>query len=213
MRAPEVNLSFVLEKNLIVLNSAEINGARGKYLFASANARTVLDPALTQQLRSRRYRLQLNERETIALSPVVLDLGGLGDALIGADVWGGNAVTIDYTSGLLSYQKEGIHPSYMTLFSFQNEPAILVEVNGQNVAAIVDTSSPEALVLPREGAAARGRANLVVAGVEFGEIDVALGETTRPRVGNRLLSKFLVTIDYGRGQVGLWRDPRIPLNF
>jgi hypothetical protein len=32
----------------------------------------------------------------------------------------------------------------------------------------------------------------------------------RARVGNRLLSHYLVTIDYGRRMVGLWRDPRIP---
>ncbi len=209
---PEVNLSFILEKNLIYLNSAQINGARGKYYFASANARTVFDPTLTEQLRSRRYRLQLNDRESIPVIPLVLDLGGLGDALIGADVWGPYAVTIDYASGLLSYQKEGIHPSYMTLFAFEQEPMILVEVNGQQIAAVVDTSSPDTLVLPRSSAGERTRATVVIAGTDFGEIDIALGETTRARVGNRLLSKFLVTIDYGRGQVGLWRDPRIPLD-
>ena len=48
-------------------------------------------------------------------------------------------------------------------------------------------------------------------GTDFGSIDVRLADVSTPRVGNRLLSKFLVTIDYGQREVGLWRDPRTGL--
>ena len=121
------------------------------------------------------------------------------------------AVTIDYGKGLVTWQLDGIHPEYMTLYSFQGEPSIMVRVNGEDIAAIVDTASPDTLVLPRRSGSDRARASVAVAGTDFGDIDIALAETGRPRSGNRLLSKFLVTIDYGRKQVGLWRDPRIPL--
>jgi hypothetical protein len=39
-------------------------------------------------------------------------------------------------------------------------------------------------------------------------VDIRRADVAAPHVGNRILSKFLVTIDYGRREVGLWRDPR-----
>ncbi|HXG58826.1 MAG TPA: hypothetical protein VNL91_07370, partial [Thermoanaerobaculia bacterium] len=57
----------------------------------------------------------------------------------------------------------------------------------------------------------RGRAGVSLAGTDFGTLDVRFAPIPRARVGNRILSKFLVTIDYGKGVVGLWRDPRTPL--
>lgn len=206
--ATEVNLSFTLENNLLFLPTAQINGRAGRYFLGSAAAHSVLDPKFAQTTPARAYRLQLNGRDSVGLSPVVLPLAGLGDAMIGADAWSRHAVTIDYRSGLLSFQKEGIHPAYMSLFEFEGEPAILVEVDGRTVSAVVDTAVPDTLVLP--GGEGRRSAHVVIAGSDLGYIDVAHANIPRARVGNRLLSKFLVTIDYGRQQVGLWRDPRIP---
>jgi hypothetical protein len=48
-----------------------------------------------------------------------------------------------------------------------------------------------------------------VASTDFGAIDVQYANVSHARIGNRLLSRFMVTIDYGRRVVGLWRDPRI----
>ena len=89
---------------------------------------------------------------------------------------------------------------------------IEVSVDGRKVAAIVDTASPDTLVLPR-GTAPAGRraAHVVVGGTDFGNVDVLFADVAQVRAGNRLLSKFLVAIDYGRRQVGLWRDPRTTL--
>jgi len=47
-----------------------------------------------------------------------------------------------------------------------------------------------------------------LAGTDFGDVDLLLADVTEPRVGNRILSKFLITIDYGKHEVGLWRDLR-----
>jgi hypothetical protein len=100
----------------------------------------------------------------------------------------------------------------MTLFRFTSEPRINVSVDGRTLSAIVDTTSPDTLVLPRGNQPAhRGQARVSIAGTNFGAIDVAYADVAAPRVGNRLLSKFLVTVDYGRREVGLWRDPRMPL--
>ncbi|MEA2339606.1 MAG: hypothetical protein QOE82_3613 [Thermoanaerobaculia bacterium] len=209
----EVNLSFVVRNNLLFLPSATIDGRTGRFLIATAGAHTAIDnhfaATLPQAPRSGERTLQLNEKESLRFTPIALDLHNVADGMIGADVWGNRAVSIDYTSGLIIYQKEGIHPELMTVYSFTGEPTVNVIVNGKAIVAIVDTASPDTLTLPR-GTAAAGRthARVQLAGTDFGDVDIRLADVSAPRVGNRILSKFLVTIDYGKREVGLWRDPR-----
>jgi len=217
--ADEVNLAFTVQNNLLFLTNATINGRSGRYFFGSAEPRSVVDPRLAAPS----FKLQLGDRDTIPFTPVTLDLGVTGDAIIGADVWDSRAVTIDYLAGLLTYQKSGIHPDSMTLFRYESAPAIDVNVDGRTIAAIVDTALPDTLVLPVEDRRARpsgqpgrlsatGResVDVVIAGTDFGNVDVKFANVAQPRIGNRLLSKFLISIDYGKREVGLWRDPRIP---
>ena len=206
----EVNLAFTIQKNLLVITSATINNHAGRFVFGSAGPRTVLDATFAQSIGGQGpLLLKLSDKEALGFTPLVTDLHGAADAILGADVWGRHAVTIDYVSGLLTYQKEGIHPEAMTLYRFNGEPKINVSVDGRTLSAIVDTTSPDTLILPRGTEKAhRASARLAVAGTDFGNIDVAFADVAAPRLGNRVISKFLVTIDYGRGLVGLWRDPR-----
>jgi hypothetical protein len=209
----EVNLAFIVRNNLIFLPSATVDGKAGRFLLAVANARTALDSSYAATLPPAAWRgtrsLRLTEKEGLSFTPVDLDLHHVADGIIGADVWGNRAVSIDYASGLLTYQKEGIHPEMMILFPFAAEPHVTITVGGKLVDAVVDTASPDTLILPRAGAAAgRTHARVQLAGTDFGEIDLLLADVAEPRVGNRILSKFLVTIDYGKHEVGLWRDPR-----
>ena len=207
----EVNLIFVLRNNLLFLPSARLNGHPGRFFFASAAPSTIVDPRFAALLGTpRKYSLQIGEKDSLPLAPALLDLGGTGDAMLGADVGGNKALTIDYRAGLVTYQKEGIHPELMSLFRYEGEPAIDVSVDGTLVRAVVDTSSPDTLLLPR-GETGRGRASIAIAGTNFGSVDVRFANVQRARIGNRLLSKFLITIDYGKHQVGIWRDPRIAM--
>ena len=206
----EVNVAFTLQNNLLFLPSATIDGRPGRFLFGSAEPQTILDPKFAQNAPT--HSLQLNARQSLRMSPVVLDLHGVGDGIIGADVWGGHAVTIDYRAGLITYQKQGIFPADMVLYDFSAAPMINVVIDGKKTPAIVDTTSPDTLVLPRGGAAAgRRNARVQIADTDFGSVNVQLADVSEPHVGNRLLSRFLISIDYGRRQVGLWRDPRIAL--
>ncbi|HEX7193120.1 MAG TPA: hypothetical protein VF381_16230, partial [Thermoanaerobaculia bacterium] len=134
----EVNLSFTIQNNLLFLPSARINGHLGRYFFGSATPQTVLDPRAIPHTAT--YALTLGDRATLPFAPLFMDLHGTGDALVGADVFGQRAVTIDYRAGLLTYQKLGIHPAYMTLFRFNTEPAVDVTVDGKPMSAIVDTA-------------------------------------------------------------------------
>jgi len=208
----EVNVVFVLRNNLLYLPSATIDKRPGKFLFGSANSRTVLDSRFAGTDTPGQHSLQLNARVTLRVDPVITDLGGVSDGIVGAEVWGTHAVSIDYRAGLLTYQKEGIHPDLMTLFSFTDAPMVNVMVDGRQLSAVVDTASPDTLVLPRgETPAGRRKAHVQIASTDFGGIDVQFADVAAPRIGNRLLSRFLVSIDYGKKQVGLWRDPRIAL--
>jgi hypothetical protein len=206
----ETNLAFTLENNLVFLNSVAINNRTGHFLFGSATPRTIIDRRLVDEFGgpSHAYALMVTAKETLPFKPLFLDLGSAGDAIIGYETLQPNAVTIDYRVGLLTLQKEGIYTSMMSVYRFTGMPSIDVEVNGTRQRAIVDTSSPDTIVLPAP-ATSRGKAHVVVAGIDFGQIDVRFGAVEQPRLGNRLLSKFLISIDYHAGTIGVWRDPRI----
>jgi hypothetical protein len=209
----EVNVVLELRNNLLYIPSATINAHAGQFLFGTAQPRTVIDQrlaAVTRPSFGGGYSLRISEKEALRFRPLTADLRGVGDAIIGADVWGNHAVTIDYTTRLLTFQREGIHPELMTLYRFDGAPAVRVNVDGVDVDSIVDTTSPDTLVLPRGNApAGRKTAHISLAGSDLGNVDIRLGDVSAPRIGNRLLSHFLVTVDYGRREVGLWRDPRI----
>jgi hypothetical protein len=207
-RADEVNVVFTLENNLLYLTSARINGRTGRYFFASAAQRSALDPKFITALGGPQtsFDLELGGRETLSFTPVSIDLAATGDAILGADVWHAHAITIDYRAGLVTYQKNGMHDA-MTVFRFSAEPEIDVTVDNHVIKAVVDTALPDTLVLPR-ATAGRGNARISIAGASLGDVDVKYANVGRPRIGNRLLSKFLVSIDYGARAVGLWRDTR-----
>jgi hypothetical protein len=206
----EVNITFVVQNNLLFLNGARVDGRPGRFLIGSALARTIVDPKFTHG--GGVHSLQLTQRESLRFSPLAADLHGIADGIVGTDVWGTHAITIDYRTGLLTFQREGIHPELMVVYKFADDPMINVTVDGHMVTAIVDTTSPDTLTLPRTTAAAQRRmAHVQIADTDFGNIDIRTADVMAPRVGNRLLSRFLISIDYGRHQVGLWRDPRIAL--
>lgn len=200
----EVNMAFVMTDNLVRLQTVRIDNRPGRFLLGSAAPYTVLDPSFAA---AGSQTLQISETQTLGLDAATLDLGGVADGIIGAEAWGRYAITIDYHQGLVTWQRAGIHPAQMTLFSFNAEPTIRVIVDGVTIPAVVDTSSPDTLILPsRENR--RGLASVDIAGTDFGSVDVRYANVAKARIGNRLLSRFLVTIDYGQRVVGLWRDTR-----
>jgi len=89
---------------------------------------------------------------------------------------------------------------------------INVIVDGRTIPVVVDTASPDTLTLRSAGTTAgRRSAHVQIAGTDFGNVDVDYADVATPRIGNRLLSRFLISIDYGRRRIGLWRDPRTRL--
>jgi len=207
--ATEVNVAFTIENNLLFLTTTRVENRKGRFFFSTAAAHSAIDPAFAATIgRKRAYSLDLGQKDAIRFRPVLLDLGGTGDVLLGADAWGNASISIDYRVGLVTYDKAGIQPEGMEVFSYQAEPTVMIDVDGTKIPAIVDTGVPDTIILPRSKPG-RGTAHVALAGTDFGTIDVGYANIPRARVGNRVLSRFLVTIDYGRRMVGLWRDPRI----
>lgn len=201
----EVNLGFTLERNLIDLTTVTIDGRRGRFVLGTAAQKTVIDPLFAPD-RSQ-HTVELSQKQTVALAPERVSLGGVADAIVGADAWSNRAISIDYRKGLVTFQKEGFQPGLMNLYRFSAEPTIEVTVAGRTMNAIVDTSSPDTLVIP-SSQHVRGSALVRIAGVDLGAVDVQYANVAHARIGNRLLANFLVTIDYGQRIVGLWHDPR-----
>ena len=204
---PEVNLAFTLDRNLVELQTLRFNDRPGRFLLGSAAPRTVLDPRYAGRAP---HVLQLGDKNTVKLQPSTLDLGGVADGIIGVDAWNNRSISIDYHSGLVTWQRQGIEQGLMTMYRYDAAPTIDVNVDNAVVRAIVDTTSPDTLVLPST-TDRRGTARVSIAGTDFGAIDVRYANVSHARIGNRLLSRFLVSIDYGKKVVGLWRDTRTPL--
>jgi hypothetical protein len=211
----EINVAFTLENNLPMLQSVTIDGHPARPIFASANATTALDPAYAGRIGVKlphAVRFHFGQKSTSRVTPVAVDLRGLGDALVGADVAHGNRVGIDYTRGLLTFQQKPIQTEGMLVSSFTGEPAVEAVVDGRTVRVVIDTASPDTLVLPLAMGTAgvrRGLARVTFGGIDFGTLDVRYAAVAEPRAGNRLLSKFFIMIDYREGKVSLWRDPRM----
>lgn len=207
----EVNLAFTLVNNQVRLLNVRLNEAQGEFVLGTAQPRSVVDVGLASRAvaPATGFLLHLGSKETVQISPAVLDLGRSSDGILGSDAFSKHAITIDYAAGLVTYQKEGIHPEMMTLYRFAGAPSVDVTINGESQRAIVDTASPDTLTLP--GPRGRQRVQVTIAGIDFGLVDVAFADVAQPHLGNRLLAHFLVTVDYGKGVVGLFRDPRVPM--
>jgi hypothetical protein len=206
----EVNLSFTIENNLLFLTTVRVNGRPGRFFLGTSHAQSVIDPRFAAG--AARHVVHLSEKESREISPAFVSLQGLGDGIIGADVWEKTStVTIDYRSGLVTLNKDRLTSDQTAVYRFTTEPRVTLLVGGETIEALVDTTSPDTLVLPRNSRTARANVPLTVAGTNLGMTSVRYADVATARVGNRVLSKFLVSIDYGRKTVSLWRDPRIAL--
>jgi hypothetical protein len=206
----EVNLVFVLEKNQLAV-AATVAEQSGTFVIGSAQSRTVIDRGFLPVVRDR-VRVVMGDRFSTEVMPVVEDLGGVVNGILGADAWRDTTLTVDYSKQLLTLSRQPAVSMDGRLHRFSGAPALPVLIDGQRQEAIIDLALPDTMTLPSQGPdrSARTKVRVNLAGYDMGVVDASVSDSTAIRVGNRLLSKFLVTIDYRRGTVALWRDPRTP---
>lgn len=208
----EINVAFRLQNNEIAIPSATIGGQSGTVLLATATPRTAIDFTFAKRagLAGKSTVMRFGQRHKIAIQPVFLDLEGLADATIGADAFPHQSVTIDYKK-LLVILRPVPDTSQMARYSYSGAPNVPVILNGVPGRAVVDTLLPDTMIIPSTiagRASGRMKVSLSVGGVAFPEVDARVADVTDIHLGNRVLANFLVTVDYTRKTVALWRDPR-----
>jgi hypothetical protein len=204
--ADEMNLVFAWSNNQIVLD-AEVDGRMGRFLVGSAQPRSVLDPDFGGG-QDRPARLVLGGRLALPIRPVVENLEGIAAGIIGADAWQNFTLVIDYTRQVVILSRQPVSSMNGPLYRFDGPPTLPILWNGTEQLAILDTALPDTLLVPRQGPEDRGRARIQIAGYDLGLVDFGFADIEQMRVGNRLLSKFLLKIDYRNQAIALWRDPR-----
>lgn len=205
-RQNEVNLVFGWKSNQIMLE-AEVDGRVGQFIVGSAQPRTVLDRHFPGA-QTGPARLVLGRRLAVSISPVVEDLGGMAAGILGADAWGEFTLVIDYARQLVMISRDRAASMNGPLYAFDGPPSIPIRLNGTERRAILDTALSDTLVLPRSQGEGRTTTRVQVAEHDLGMVDIGFAETEQIRIGNRLLSKFLIKIDYRNQAIALWRDPR-----
>ena len=210
-RIPENNVGLFMRANLACIR-AEVNGLDSTLVVASALPRT----AISSSLRSNRSgtRILLGDTLLTHVRSTGLDIAEIpADGLLGADAFRGKIATIDYFRGLLIVGDWPRAQPDITPWKFSGgPPRVPVQINGRKTWAIVDTALPDTAIVPAEfldgGDSARAVVTMEVGGIRFDDLDVAVVPVVEPRLGNRVLSRFVVTIDYAHEMIGLWPDPR-----
>jgi len=195
----EVNVAFSLDRNVVVL-SADVEKQPRRLILATGTPHSILNgsgPPTPVQI-------SFGARTRITLTPERLLLTGVADGILGADAWEGTTVTIDYAKKLLTIDLKQQTRSDARAFPFETVPVLPVTVDGHSFEAVVDTSSPDTLVLPGRSRR-RTTGAVTVCGDAWGRLDYQEANVTSARIGNRLLARYLLTIDYSKRKTYIWK--------
>jgi hypothetical protein len=215
----ERNVAFRIASNLPVIDT-EFEGHSVSFVIATALPNSVLggERARAIGFEPSRWRSRVFFRNLAGtkVAPTVIELPESipADGLLGADAWRGRTLTLDYRRGLAMLSPPGPIPEGFHSWSFNGPPRISVTLNGIVLPAIVDSAVPDTAIIPEvlldenAGEGPRRAVDLEIAGVTFDDVDVLTAPTGDIRIGNRLLSRFLVRIDFDHRTVALWPDTR-----
>lgn len=214
--ADEKNFSFSMDRNLIVLEQATIDGNPARVLLATASPISLRDPGLLKNpglLVKNPIEVRIGHRYQQSIRSEPADLAGIGELLLGFDAFPDRTVVIDFSRRLVSVLRSepGSMTSDLRFFPFRDVPAIEIEVNGAGVRALIDTANADTVVLPvslNKGRQGRRNVQLSVDGNDLGTVDASFSNVSSARIGNRILQHFLIRIDYRNKQVSLWKSSR-----
>lgn len=213
----EKNFSFSIERNLIVFREATIDGRPARVILATAAPLSLRHPGLLKNpgpLVNSPIDVRIGHRYHATLLPDPVDLTGIGDLLLGYDAFPNQTVVIDFNRRLVSLlrnRQTGPVTSDLNFSSFQDLPAIEIEVNGARLSALIDTANPDTVTLPvrlNHGRKGRRMVELTVGERDFGFVDASFTNVSSARIGNRILQHFLIRIDYQHKRISLWNTAR-----
>lgn len=198
-RRNEVNVGFSLTNNVVII-AAALDGQQRQFIVATGTPRSILTgagPAAPSTV-------TLGSRARIVITPERLGLAGIADGLLGTDAWEKRALTLDYTKKLLTLDLLQQQRTDSQPFTFTDLPTVPITVDGRSFDAVIDSSSPDTLIIPGQGRR-RAKGKVTVGRDVWGTVDYQIAEVSAARIGNRLLSKYLLTIDYRTKQSYLWK--------
>ncbi len=209
---PEVNLAFHFDRNQLVLDGVEIDGHAGRFVIGTAYPTTLIGSSFATRhdlSLTRPFTLVMRDIHTVEVAANVADLGGEMDAIIGADVLA-PVIVIDYQNGLITRFSRSLPPHAELTRPWKNVPRYPLTIEGRDVSGVIDTASPDTLLVPRsmlpDSGCDRCEVDVTIAGVQLHNLDVRAADVEEIVIGNRILERFLVTIDYRKKRATL--EPR-----
>ena len=208
----ELNLSFSLDRNQLVVDGLDVNGHEGRFVVGSAYTSTLIgssfvtrhDLPLTDP-----FHLLFRDIHSEMVAANVVDLRGEMDAIIGADVLA-PAIVIDFRNRLITRFDRSMPADPNLTHRWRDRPSYPLSIAGTETIGLVDTAVPDTLLVPSTmtgaGNCTRCELDVVIAGVTFQNLPVRAADIDEVRIGNRLLQHFLVTIDYAKRTTTL--EPR-----
>lgn len=212
-QASETNVSFRLDHNLLWLENMTIEGRPGHFVASASLRRTLLDDAFSEAMGAS-VRVTIRGAHGVRLEPDRHPLAGGIDAMIGYDVLG-PVTLIDYHNQTIARRNRADLSDADYSHQYAGQPSVRITIDGREFAALIDTANPDTIHVPATWMerdenliGSRATASVSIGEIDLGRQDFLLVERGPVRLGNRILSRFLVAIDYPARTVALWdRSP------
>ncbi|MHB0969664.1 MAG: hypothetical protein ACYC7A_07685 [Thermoanaerobaculia bacterium] len=184
--------------------TAGMGGVEGQFVVGSAHPHTLVHEPGSGGV------VSLGPRTTVTIEPRVAPLQTGADGILAMDVWRQTGtLALDYARGVVTL---GGNASFGDASSerFESVPSVSLLVDRVPMRAVVDTSYPGGLVLPVSASTSLDSSSAVIElnGIRT-EVPVQRAEVPGPRIGNALLRRYLVMIDFRKRLVALWPDARL----
>lgn len=206
------HVAFQLRDNLLVL-PATVGGTPGEFILGTAQSHSTLDPRFpVDSARSGRVPVLLGSRLRLETSVERISMSSVADGILGSGTFANRTIGIDFRRGLITLSIERVPAEGAAKTRFEGIPAVPISLDGTPFRGIIDTTNPDTILLPESafGPAGRRLVSLRIGSFDIGTIDARVGPVGDIRIGNRILEKFFVSIDYDRGEISLWPWDPVP---
>ena len=200
------HVAFKLRDNLLVI-PATVGGHSGEFILGTAQSHSTVDSRFpVESQRSGRVPVLLGSHVQLETSVERASMSSVADGILGSGAFADRTLGIDFRRGLITLSRDRVPTEGAAKNRFEGIPAIPISIDGTSFTALIDTTNPDTILLPEAvfGLAGRRPVSLRIGSFDMGTTDARVGPVSDIRIGNRILEKFFVSIDYDRGEVSLW---------
>lgn len=200
------HVAFELRDNLLVV-PATVGGKQGDFILGTAQSHSTLDTRFpAASLDTSRVPVVLGSRLRRETSVERAEMSSLADGILGGSVFANRTLGIDFRRGVITLSRERVPSQDTEMARFEGIPTFPISIEGTPFRGIIDTTNPDTILLPESvfGSPGRRPISLRIGDLDLGTIDARIAPVSDIRIGNRLLARFFVSIDYERGEISLW---------